>query len=265
MIDATFIQNNQQRVHEQNANVSIRYCVMNAIKRTGDHSMNEYFDNLQLAIDCVRELRLYHEASIEVLYAQPNDAGIVLFPPDMIDYVKVGIEVYGQLFNLTLNENMILNRAQKCGVDLREMHRGVGLIPQLTGGYFYAPHFRGSQYIEGLYGLGGGFNVAYYRPDYKMRRFEFDGFLKNNEVIIEYKSTGISAGSIISAQAIPVIREYILWQRIENDPRVPTTQKQRKQDQYDAEVEKLRTYTNNFTMQEFLDTMYSTYKQSPKR
>lgn len=265
MIDTVFLQNNQQRVHEQNANVSIRYCVMSAINRTGDHSMNEYFSDLQLAIDCVRELRLYHEASIEVFYAQPNDAGIVEFPPDMIDYVKVGIEVCGQLFNLTINENMVLNRAQRCGEDLRKMQRGAGVLPQLTGGYLFAPHFRGSQYVEGLYGLGGGFNVAYYKPDYKMRRFQFDGFLKNNEVIIEYKSTGISAGSIISAQAIPVIREYILWQRIENDPRVAVSQKQRKQDQYNDAVQMLRDYTNNFTMQEFLDTMYSTYKQSPKR
>lgn len=264
-IDAKFLENNQKRVHESSALVSIRYCVMNAIMRTGDYSMNEYFPLLQLAIDCVRDMRLYNEASVEVAYLIPNEAGIIEWPADMMDYIKIGIPINGQLYNLTVNDNMLLNRAQKCGVDIRQMQKGVGFLPPINDGYAYAPHFRGSQYVQGLYGLTGGFNTAYYRVDDKMRQIQFDGFLLNNEVVLEYKSTGISAGSIISAQAIPVVREYVLWQRIENDPRIPLNQKQRKQDQYDMEVMKLRDITNNFTVQEFLDTLWSTSKQTPKR
>ena len=265
MIDETFLQNNQQRITEQPAAVTVRYCVMNALMRTGDHSMNEYFELLQLALDCVRDMRLYNEASIEVAYLQANEAGIIEFPRDMIDYIKIGVELNGSLWNLTLNDNMILNRAQKCGTDIREMQKGIGTESFNGGGYFYAPHFRTGQYVPALYGAGGGFNQAYYRVDNKMRQIQIDGYLKNNELIIEYKSSGISAGSIISSQSIPVIREYVLWQRIENDPRIPANQKQRKQDQYEREVEKLRTYTNNFTLQEFLDMCYSTSKQGLKR
>ncbi len=264
-IDATFLQNNQQRVKESSAMVSIRYCVMNALIRTGDHSMNEYFPLLQLAIDCVREMRMFDEASIEVAYLIPNEAGIIEWPSDMMDYVKIGIPIKGQLYNLTVNDNMLLNRAQKCGVDIRQMQKGIGFPPVASDGYFYAPHFRNGQYVEGLYGLTGGFNTGYYRVDDKMRQIQLDGFLLNNEVVLEYKSTGISAGSVISAQAIPVVREYVLWQRIENDPRIPTTQKERKKGQYEEQVAKLRDITNNFTVAEFLDTLWSTSKQTPKR
>jgi hypothetical protein len=264
-MDAQFLQNNQKRVTEIPAAVTLRYCVMNAIFRTKDHSMNEYMECMQYAIDCVRDMRLYNEASIEVAYLIPNEAGIVEFPADAIDYTKIGIEIRGQLYNLTVNDNMVLNRAQKCGEDLRQMQQGYGFPASISSGYFYAPHFRGGAYYPSLYGVGGGFNTAYYRVDEKMRQIQFNGFIPRNEIIMEYKSTGLSAGTIVTPQLIPVIRTYILWQRIENDPRVSISEKQRKQDQYDQEVMKLRDYNNNFTLQEYLDMYYSTLKQGIKR
>ncbi len=264
-MDNTFLQNNQQRTTEVASCVTLRYCVMNALLRTGDVSMNEYWPMLQLAIDCVRDLRLYNEASIEVAYCVVNEAGIVEWPADMIDYTKVGVEIRGQLWNLTVNNDMVLNRAQKCGVDIRTMQKGYDTSLIGSTGYYYAPHFYSGAYVQNLYGSSGGFNQAYFRSDPKMRQFQFDGFLRNNEVIIEYKSTGIGAGTIVTPQLIPVLREYQLWQRIENDPRVPANQKQRKQDQYDAEVMKLSAYNNRFTVAEYLDSHYSTVKQGIKR
>jgi len=263
-IDATFLQNNQQRQKEVGAFVSLRYCVMSAIKRTGDHSMNEYWDLLQLAIDCLRdEIRLLEQPSIEVAYLIPNAAGIIPWPSDMLDYIKIGIPINGQLYNLTLNENMLINRAEKCGVDIRTMYKGNSVA--ITNGYNYIDHFRGSQYISGLYGIGGGFNTAYYKVDYKMRQIQFDGVIPNSEIVLEYNSTGIRGGTIIPAAAIPVIRDYELWQRIENDPRVGANQKDRKKALFDESLAKFHFVINMFSMQEYLDAAYAGTRQGIKR
>lgn len=261
--DKTFLENNQLRTKQSDAFVSIRYCVMNSINRVGDNSMNEYFYLLQLAIDMVRELNIYHQDSIEVAYLIPNEAGIVEYPSDMIEYIKIGIPINGQLYNLTVNNNMLLNRATKCGVDIRQIETGAS-VP-VDAGYTYASHMRGNTFITGLYGLGGGFNTAYFRDDKTARQFQFDGIVPNREIIMEYKSTGLKAGSIISAAAIPVIREYILWQRIENDPRVGANQKDRKKNQFDEALATFRDFSNMFTIEQYLDLSYRAMRQSPKR
>lgn len=262
-IDTTFLQNNQVRNREIGAYVSLRYCVMNVVNRTGDHSMNEYFNLLQLSIDCLRDLRLYEEQSLEVAYLIPNEAGIIEFPPDMVSWTKIGIPINGQLYNLTVNNTMLLNRAQTCGVDIRTMYTGNSV--SLNGGYLYGDHFRGNRFVSGLYGIGGGFNTAYYRVDEKMRQIQFDGIIPNSEIVLEYSSSGIGPGTIVSPQCIPVIREYDLWQRIENDPRVAVSQKEMKKSRYDQEVEKLHMYNNMFSLQEYLDYSYQGTRNGIKR
>lgn len=269
-IDATFLQNNQKKDPGLRATVTLRYVVMNTINRLGDHSMNEYRQLLQLCIDCLQErIRLYHQASIEVLYAIPNEAGVIEFPPDMLDYTKIGIPVCGQLYNLTVNDNMLLNRAQKCGVDIRQMYRGnvAPLGMGDLGGYFYADHFRNGAWTTGLYGLGGGFNTAYYRVDYTNRRIEFDGVIPNSEVVIEYRGTGINAGTVIGRELVEPLRNYMRAARIDDDPRVPANEKKRVWDQFDGSIEALRTYEGlkDFTIANYLDCMYEESKQSPKR
>lgn len=263
-IDKQFLDNNQMRQKEIGAFVSIRYCVMSAINRTGDHSMNEYANLLQLAIDCVRdEIRLLEQPSVEVAYLIPNEAGIIEWPSDMIDYLKIGIPTTnGQLYNLTVNDNMLLNRAQKCGVDIRKVVKG-NTIPPITDGYTYIDHFRGTQYVSGLYGIGGGFNQAYYRVDPKMRQIQFDGIF--HEIVLEYNSTGIRGGTIIPSAAIPVIRDYELWQRIENDPRIGANQKDRKKALFDESLAKFHFVINMFSMQEYLDMCYTYQYQGVKR
>lgn len=264
-MDNTFLQNNQKRDTEIGAYVTIRYCVMEAIARLPEQSMGEYRKLLQIAISCVRDLRLFHEASIEVAYLEPNEAGIIPFPTDCIDYLKIGIPINGQLYILTLNDSMLLNRATKCGTDLRQVYTGNALLPEFTDGYLFTDHWWNGRYITGLYGMGGGFNTGYYRVDNKMRQIQIDGVIPRSEIVMEYKSTGLNSGSMITAQSIGTIRNYILWQREEFDPRIPNTQKERRKQHYEEELEKLRTYTNMPKKQEIYDVLYRSYKQSPKR
>lgn len=261
----TFSDNNQQKATEIGASVTLRRIVMGVIQRTPDHSMNEYFDLLQFGIDFVREkLRLFHEASIEVAYLTPNEAGIISFPSDMVGYTKIGIPINGQLWTLTVNDDMLLNRAQKCGIDIRQV-LNTNNFPIPQDGYFFADHFRGDNYISGLYGIGGGFNTAYYRVDTKMRQIQFDGVIPQSEIVMEYKSSGISAGAIIGPQAIASTRTYIQAERADCDPRASEAEKARRWKRHDEEVAMMRDFDNMFTLSEFEDMMYSTTGQAPKR
>jgi len=262
-------QNNETQIpRPMAAGRTLRYVVMNVLNRVQSNSMHEYKRLMQFAIDCVRdELRLYHAASLEIFYTKVSETGIVQMPPDCLSYTKIGVNVAGQLFILGLNENIVLNRATKCGANVDDIIRtGLGAFAP-TDGYYFVEHMNPSgAFIGGLYGLGGGFVSPSYRWDEKFKRFQLNGpGLLNKEVIVEYKSTGLSSGTIIEPELIAPIRNYILWQRIENDPRVPANEKERKERQYDQSIEKMRFYRSNFTLQEFYDVFYRNLKQTPKR
>lgn len=254
---------NEQMPPQRAAMVPISYIVRSVQNELEDYTQNSYKRLMQLAIDGVRELRLFHQVSLQVMYAKPNDAGIIKLPPDFVDYIKIGIPINGLLYNLTVNDSIILNRATKCGEDVRKVSSGVPL-PAGLGGYYYTPHFRGQNFVGGLYGLTGGFNVAYYRYDKEAGQIEFDGFIKDREVIIEYKSTGISSGTILAPETIEPLKRWVHWKRVNYDPRVPNTTKQMFKEQYEEAIMSLRSFQANFTLQEYLDMCYKTRKQTAK-
>jgi len=264
----TFEDNNQvQPIKNFGAGVSLRYVVFSVLNRIADESMQEYRKLMQIAIECLtEEMRLYNAASLEVFYGKVNEAGILQMPPDCMDWVKIGFQVNGQLYNLAVNNNMVLNRGTVCGVDVRTMMKGGLATFSPLDGYFYADHISPTgRYMGALYGIGGGFASAVYRWDKQMNRFQVDGSLINSELIVEYKSTGIKPGTIIEREIVGPLRNYLLWQRIEHDPLTPRNEKEAKERQYNESVEKLRSYTNMFTLREFLDTKYRTVKQGMKR
>lgn len=254
---------NEQAPAQVGSMVPISYIVRSVQNELGDYSENNYKRLLQLAIDGVREMRLFNQISLQVLYVTPNDAGIVHLPPDYVDYCKIGLPLNGLLYNLTVNENMLINRATKCGIDVRQISSGIP-VPNSLGGYYYTPHFRGTNFIGGLYGLTGGFNVAYYRVDKEAGQIEFDGFIQGREIVMEYASTGISSGTILAPETIEPLKRWVHWKRVNYDIRVPMNVKQQLKEQYDEAVEMLRTFNSMFTLQEYFDLCYKTRRQSPK-
>lgn len=251
------------------SHVTISYIVRSIQNQLNDYSMGQYKRLLQLTIDAVREMRLYNQVALQVAYLYINDAGIIPFPSDYIDYTKIGIPVHGQFITLSVNNKMILNRAQVCGEDIRHMYENNGFaINSLADGYYFAPHFNGLNYVGGLYGAGGGFNRAYFRVDKTARQIQFDGIIPQvcdgRMVVIEYSSTGISAGTVISPECIDPLRKYVHQYRVEYDSRVSLSEKQRREDHVTIANRKLRAFNNKFTMSEYMDTLYIARKQSPK-
>lgn len=240
----------------------LSYVVRLVQNEIEDYSENKYKRLLQIAINGMRQLRLFHEASINVLYATPNEAGVIELPSDYVDYTKIGVVINGLVYNLTVNNNIALNRAQKCGVDVRQISAGISL-PDL-GGYFYSGHYRNGMYVGALYGVGGGFNFAYYRVDETQGQIEFDGNIQGREVVIEYKSTGIGPGAIVSPEMIEPLKRWTLWRASVNDLRVAANHKEMLKRDYEESIMELRSFVSDINIQEYLDSMYASRKQGPK-
>lgn len=247
------------------AQVNLSYIVRNLQNDMEDYSMQQYKRLLQIVINGVRQLRMFGQPAIQVYYAKVNEAGIIPFPPDYIDYTKIGLFVHGQIVTLSVNQNMALNRDQACGVDIRTMYKDNGqAILSLYGGYYFAPHYWNGQYVGGLYSAGGGWNTAYFKVDKVAQQIQFDGIIKSDQVVIEYASTGISAGTILPAEFIEPLKNWTDWQRLLRKDDVPLSVKQDKERLYYDAVKNLRSFNNKFTYSEYLDGLRRRFKQSPK-
>lgn len=247
--------------------LTLSYVVRSIQNDLNDYSMQQYKRLMQITIEGLGFLRIFHAGAIQVAYLQCNSAGIVPFPKDYIRYSKIGIYCHGRVVTLTMNNTMALNRAQVCAEDIRVMEGqgGGSIIDGWTDGYYFAPHYVGDQYVGGLYGAGGGINIAYYKIDEVAKQIQFNGFIPNDKrMVLEYQSTGISAGTIISRDELDPLKKYVHQYRVEYDDRVPLSTKERRGDQFDKSVIQLRASKGYFTMSEYMDTLYRAHKQSPK-
>lgn len=248
--------------------VGIPYIVANIQNELGDYSPNGYKRIMQIVIDGVREMRLYHQSSIQVAYLEVPDSGIVNYPPDYISYTKIGIPINGRILTLSVNENMVLNRAKRCGEDIRKMSEA-NSIGMLTDGYYFAPHYNtNGEYVGGLYGAGGGFNTAYFREDKAAQQFQFDGIIpyisEKRVIVMEYQSTGIGSGSILGSECIEPLKNWYYWKSSRHRKDVPASKIAMYKSDYEESVLRLRAYTQQITLSEFLDLLYKNYKQTPK-
>lgn len=265
MAQDLFLQNNEIRpIQDVGAFANIRYVVMSVLQDMRIYSMNEYRDLVQVVINGVRHMRLYHQASIEVAYLKRDAHGKIRFPKGYVDYIKIGVLINGNVWNLSVNDDMAINRGEKCGIDVRQIQRGDPIDLSLFSTYNYPSHFRGTTFISTLYGLSGGFNFGYYKVDNTARTIQIDGNILNDEIILEYKSTGISASTIIRAENIEPLKLWTHWQRIEYDPRERDSVKERRKNQFIDSIGMMRDFENAFTMQEILDDAWSSRKQTPK-
>lgn len=246
--------------------LTIAQVVKSFMNERNERTLANYERYLQIAIEGFSEINLWELNNIEVAYLKMNSAKVVQLPGDFLMYTKIGINLGGRIWTLTLNNDIVIPKPEDiCPDPIEEVNDSRSDFVPL-GTWAFAPHFRRGEWTEGIYGLGGGFNQAYYRVDMKNRVILFDGVVPDSEIILEYKSTGVTCGgSIVPRQASQALKSYIHWKVAEYDPTENMGEKVRKENLYDKELSALSQFENKFTMDEFLDAMYSEYKQSPKR
>lgn len=265
--------------------VTVRYVVMQVLNRLQDYSMRNYRRLVQIAIEGMTEMQLFHtEEGLEVVYLHMSTAKTVQLPADFIDYVKVAYPLNGQLRVISRNDNILLPRTFYGsiigGAFVADTGDAIGNTSygSVIGGafvadtetpnaMFFSDHFRNGQFIGGLYGLPGGVDQAYFRIDRENRQMVFSGSTPRSEIVLEYISTGLKTdgSSMIPREVVAPLRTYVLWQMVENDQKVSESERERRKREHNEAVEALRSFKNAFTLEEYRRMLYTTTHQSPKR
>jgi hypothetical protein len=248
--------------------VTLRYIIMSTLNRLQDYSLKQYKRYVQLAVECVsEELAPFHSGlGNEVIYLHMSAAKTVNLPADFVDWIKVGTPVNGKLRVLTNHPGILLPRVYD-DTGLPVGNTDSNDTEGISNCIFFSDHFRNGQFIGSLFGLPGGIDIAYFRVDYENRQIVFSGTTERSEIVLEYISTGLKAdgSSLVPRQLVSPIRNYVLWQSVENDPRVAYNEKERRKREYEESVAALRSLELTPTKDEYLRMIYSTARQSPRR
>lgn len=246
----------------------IQTVVRSYMNRKGEKALTNFQRYLQIAIEGYSSIGIFEGNVVEVAYLTVNqETNTVQLPVDFITYFKIGVNINGRLWTLTKNDDMVPLRPETiCAAPIETVATSTDIDYSLLGGYYFAPHYRYGGYVDTLYGLSGGFNTAYYKVDYKNMVIQFQGYVPNGEIILEYQSSNVSSGSmLIPRQATPAVRSYLDWACILHDPRVPMNEKLNFERLHNIDLYELKLLNCSFSLDEFLDNQYASYSQSIKR
>lgn len=247
---------------KSNGMETLRYCVMSHFNDLGYYNAKQYNRFLQMAVEAYRELNLTFKYMPESISLTIPDSGVLNMPRDMVDYIRICINVGGSMYELTRNNSLILPRGLNEGGVANVQYAdltGYNLADVLNEYPSYtSPHH---------YGSSGGKNVGYYRIDDSTRQIVLSGFVPGAKLVIDYISTGINMNgkTYVPIDAVIPIKAYIAWKSIEHDKSYPRNEKDMKMMQWNVERRVLISKKNAFTINEFLDAMYSVSKQTIKR
>ena len=180
------------------------------------------------------------------------------YPDDMLFYSEVYVINGSQKHLLTRNDKMPLITDIECGEETNN-NTTSPLTPSVL-----APYYSYSR----LYNVAGGWNSAYYRPNDAMRRFQFQGVIPNNEVYVEYVSTGINVSGVtyIRREAVEALVYYIHWKTVEHAPyqAVPMNDKMYRQQNFEREARLLNKKVHGLSAREIMDLLAQGIKRTPK-
>jgi hypothetical protein len=219
----------------------------------------------QIIINGFKKLNIFVNNSLRsVILDVDTDLNVVHLPKDYIDYIKIYVLSNNKIYQLTRSEEIPLPRTEDCGVDTnlqQTVLRGETPVETLIDGIFP------NSILYHHYGTSGGGNAIYYRIDRERGMIILQGTPTDGKIYLEYISTGINMDeqTMIPQECEETLVKYALWQMCEYDPRVPASDKDRKERQYKEELRWLVAFLNPFDIQEYLDTLYSTSRQTPKR
>lgn len=251
--------------------VTLDYIVRNVIVSLEESSLRRYQTYLAYVIRGFRELNIngYSVPKIKHFSMLPNKA--INLPSDYVKYVKIGICVNGRVVTLGVDDSLCLNENyNECGdpLDIAIANVNNETYPFFFYGYPFLSHYQNNQYVDGYFGMGGGFNSrGYYRVNAEKNQIQFASIVPDSEIVVEYISDGLNPDG---TAAVPVAAtEYLInfchWKRVEA-----------KRDSTEAEIARWREMTMvawrnykhlnlMFSAEEYLDMFRNACFQTPKR
>jgi len=246
--------------------LSLDQIVKMAMSERGEKSLTNYERYLQSAIECYAQMAIFEMNTISTarLDLDVNTMTAPL-PPDFVTMTKIGIEINGKLHTLTINENLI-KRVPATICDTLPIENTSVTNDSNNLGYYFGPYFWNGYLYQATFGQGGGINCAYYRIDYNNNTIIFDGFTGDYPIILEYKSSGVSAnGGIVPREAAEALKAGIHYYTIRNNVKYNLSERQEAERRYNIELYSLQRLNLSFNYDELVDVINSTSKQSPKR
>jgi hypothetical protein len=214
---------------------------------------------LNYAVQGLKALNLFAIKSVRVQYLKMDDLKRVKLPADYVYYTKIGINTGdGKVWTLTLNNDLSHKKYKYPTALCEDEVENETSNPDIEYGYLFQHHYRGGQYVGELYGQAGGVNVSSYRVDESAREIQFSADVPSGEIVLEYKSNGISndGSTVIPQQAVMALKSFVHWQLVEYDKTAPMADKDRKRRLYGTEYANLKLIETLFTKDEFLDRVY---------
>lgn len=208
----------------------------------------------------------------------------VVLPDDFVDIIKLGVVgsdgkvyVFAQDSNINMSQAYDKNTAGNTfdtdgdgvldRVDSKGATAGFGNGESIDDGfdsYIFRNFIYGTD-EGGLYGLGGGHKLGFYRMNLDQNRIELDTDNNYSEVVIEYISDQArSSNPTVHVYAEEALRAYIYYKVIERKSNVPMAEKQRARSEYYNELRKARARLSTFTKEEALQVIRRNFRQSPK-
>jgi hypothetical protein len=240
---------------------TIDYVVAEMQVELDDYSTTQNQRLTALVVSALREIRLYHKAAIQVAYLTINEAGIIPFPFDYMDFINIGIPMNGQLWNLTEDNKMLLDRSTDCGEDSRVMSQGSSFENRVS---ILTPSWSLNRFTPTYYGVSGGRNTGYYKVDEQARQIQFDGKIPRGEVVLVYKSTGIGPNTVIGAEMIKPLKNIAHYNRVKFNKNESMNQKMLLKKDMEEAVMELRAFAQRFTMKQYMDVLWAAKRQTAK-
>lgn len=196
------------------------------------------------------------------------------FPPDFVDYYKIGLCINGYIINLTLNETICLAPpvTNCCGVEElanTQDRCARGDVDGLYSGWWWLPSYSvGLQFVAGMYGRGEGVYNGGYRINRAGGYIQFDNCVRANEIVMEYESTGgVESGvAYVPDQAAEALSLYVQWKAAFNSKnRELRSMYPAYKREFQFELRRCQVDLDSISPSEFLDIMRSGIMQLPKR
>lgn len=236
-----------------------------------DYTFHNYRPLLHIAAQGFTELNMFVINNVKTVRLPVNENFTVDLPDDYIDYTKIGIVINGKVWTLGYNKEIAMPReVDECGETIASLINCSADSPENSSqwGFYFSSHFRNGRYVGEIYGMGGGFNFAYYNIDPEKRQIVLTDGVPKGFIYLEYLSSGVSAegSTTVPRQAVQAVKEYTHWKNVEYDfKNVPMNERKNREAQYYIQFEMLADFENTFTLEEYLDHTYQESKSGPHR
>jgi len=253
--------------------ITLDNVVRNVIVRQQESSLRKYQTYLQLAIDGYKFLNL-HGGNAQIVKTKKltmlaNKAANL--PVDYVNYLKIGMCIGGKIVTLGWDPDMCLcPEYNECGDPLEVAIANIDNTnyPFWQYGMPFGGYYQNNQFVESMFGVGGGFNSkGYYKINTETQQIQFTSTVPNAEIVMEYISDGISMDG--TTYIPPVANEYLLafvfWKLAEHNPKSTEAEIARWERRTMVEFRNCKHFEHMFAVSEYLDSFRAGLSQLPKR